>query len=1038
MAAWGILLQLPARQDLVGLDNQVTSFVVPLGLSMKTSIAFSGILILAAAAAPASADWPMYAGDAARTGSSTETLTTPLHLAWTFRSTHAPMPAWPSSDRQTFDRVMHPVVSGNTLYFGSSVDCSVRALDTRTGRLRWTFFTGGPIRFAPALWQDRVLAASDDGYLYCLSSDDGRVLWKHCGATLADGTSAHGAREQWILGNDRLISRWPARGGPVVVDDIVYYGAGIWPSEGIFLHALDATTGKVRWTNDKSGAIYMGQPHGGANALSGVSAQGYLVATGEELLVSTGRAVPAVFNRADGKFKYFHLQLYGHKGGATTLASGQLFVNAGLSFETKTGNLLDPVGAGPVAAYDGGLLVGTARGVNAFRQLPREKRDRLGKLIRYEGLEKSWTVDGVPAGAALIVAGRTIISSDLKSVAAIDLASREVLWTHAVDGVPGGLAVADGRLFVSTNKGVIQCFAVVKSDPVEVTDKRDASPYENAAASDAARTILRESGIAEGYCVDLGCGDGALAFELARQSKLQIIAIDADARNVQEARARLIAAGLYGVRVTVLQGEPTRTPLPKHIANLVVSHHSMAGADMPDRAEVSRLQRPYGGVVCLGNPAKLQKHVRGPLLGAGSWTHQYADAANTCCSSDSVVSSDLGMLWFRDSDFPMPQRHGRGPAPLFHEGRLIVEGLHGLRAVDAYNGRGLWEYPLENILKPHDGNHLMGTAGTNSNYCLADGSVYVAVGNRCLRIDAATGQKLGEFTAPAANADEKARKWGYIACQDGTLYGSGVDDAHIVKFPYGRADMTQQFTESRFFFALDALSGKVKWTWTPRHSLRHNAIAIGGGRVFLIDRPLAEMDRLGFPKDEVKEHVKGTLLALDAGTGKTLWQSEDNIYGTMLALSVPHSVLLMSYQSTRFKLPSEQGKWLTGFHAAKGDRLWETTGSYTTRPVLIDRTIYAQGGAWDVLDGTSRPFAFKRSYGCGQIAASKSLMVFRSATLSFFDLDENKNVEDYGGIRPGCWINSIPAGGVVLVPDASSGCQCSYLNQAWIALQARD
>jgi hypothetical protein len=43
-------------------------------------------------------------------------------------------------------------------------------------------------------------------------------------------------------------------------------------------------------------------------------------------------------------------------------------------------------------------------------------------------------------------------------------------------------------------------------------------------------------------------------------------------------------------------------------------------------------------------------------------------------------------------------------------------------------------------------------------------------------------------------------------------------------------------------------------------------------------------------------------------------------------------------------------------------------------------------------------------------------------------------LENYGGIRPGCWINAIPAGGLVLVPDASSGCRCSYLNQAWIAL----
>ena len=35
------------------------------------------------------------------------------------------------------------------------------------------------------------------------------------------------------------------------MDDIVYFAAGIWPSEGIYLYALDASTGKVIWVNDK-------------------------------------------------------------------------------------------------------------------------------------------------------------------------------------------------------------------------------------------------------------------------------------------------------------------------------------------------------------------------------------------------------------------------------------------------------------------------------------------------------------------------------------------------------------------------------------------------------------------------------------------------------------------------------------------------------------------------------------------------------------------------------------------------------------------
>ena len=43
----------------------------------------------------------------------------------------------------------------------------------------------------------------------------------------------------------------------MIRDDIVYFAAGIWQSEGIFLTAINAETGKVIWTNDKAGQIYI-------------------------------------------------------------------------------------------------------------------------------------------------------------------------------------------------------------------------------------------------------------------------------------------------------------------------------------------------------------------------------------------------------------------------------------------------------------------------------------------------------------------------------------------------------------------------------------------------------------------------------------------------------------------------------------------------------------------------------------------------------------------------------------------------------------
>jgi outer membrane protein assembly factor BamB len=365
---------------------------------------------------------------------------------------------------------------------------------------------------------------------------------------------------------------------------------------------------------------------------------------------------------------------------------------------------------------------------------------------------------------------------------------------------------------------------------------------------------------------------------------------------------------------------------------------------------------------------------------------------------------------------------------------LFHEGIDGIVAVDAYNGRELWRFDLRGVLRAYDGDELMGAAGTGSNVCLYGDSLYVRDGARCLRLDAATGRQLAEFSTPRG-PDGWAENWGYLAAVDGVLFGSVANSQHVVTYRFRdtTGDMTQLLTESQSLFAMDARTGRLLWQYPARHSIRHNAIAVSNGRVFLIDRPLALFDREKRP--ERREHPTGLLLALDAKTGQTVWQRDDDIYGTLLAASDQHGVLLMSYQPTRFRLDSELGQRLAAFRAADGERLWDREAQYASRPLINGDKVYAQGGAWNLLTGESVPFNFQRSYGCGILAASKNLMVFRSATLGYFDYQRSE-FENYGGIRPGCWVNAIPAGGVVLMPDASSGCRCSYLNQAWIALMA--
>lgn len=1026
-------------------------------------------------------DWPMYRADAARSGYTSEHLPARLKISWVRKTNSPPQPAWSGRDtRMPFDLVFQPVVSGGLVFFGSSSDSTIYALDARTGSEKWTYFTDGPVRFAPVVWQDRLFVVSDDGYLYCLGVRDGSLLWKKRG----------GPNQEMILGNDRLISRWPARGGPVIKDGIVYFGAGIWPSEGIYLYAFDASTGKTLWANDSSGNLVLEQPHGGNRARSGVSIQGYLAIEGKSLVVPTGRATPAVFDSGSGHFRYFHLMTlgagWGKRKGAgpfVTFIDENLYIVEDDIFQASDGRFLArglPVSS--TAVLPEMLVFARDNEIRAVKKsslwIEEERPD--ASVVRKLSLEDiAWSIAcSEPVGGSvvrasasneasdwpratkvtnppLVVAGRTIIAGTLNGkIVTAEMDSKAIVTTAELDGLALGLAVADQALYVATDKGTIFCFVPAEHDKPDLSDGRQmrrglphSAPYQvERQYRRMAQEIIKVADITEGYCVDLACGDGSLAHALAQTSRLNIIAVDSDPCQVALAREKLSKAGLYGTRVTVLERDITDTGLPSRFARLVVSGRSMTeGPHSAPTEELGRLLHPYDGVALIGESGNLARTVGRPPAGAGEWTHQYADAANTLCSSDDLARSPLRMLWFTDFGVRMPSRHGRGPAPLCAGGVMIVEALDGLLGVDAYSGLQLWFYGMEKILEPYDQEHLVGTAGTGSNMCLADDSLFVRRGGRCLRINIKTGALVREY----AMADEDG-VWGFIACDGGVLYGTSADRGYVVRQLFRNvSNMEHLLTQSHSLFALDVETGRNLWTYRARESIRHNAIAICDDRVYLVDKAKEVVDLPDKHGDMDAAHPKtrksgvSRLVCLDHGTGDVLWEESEDVYGTTLAVSGKHEVLLMSYQYSQrsFQLPSEKGDRLTGFRTTDGKRLWDTQDRYISRPIINDSTIYAQPYSFDLLTGRRRTdfrLETRQPGGCGTVSGSSNLLLYRSGTLAYTDLSRGSAVENYGPVRPGCWINTIVAGGLVLMPDATDRCTCSYLMKTSIALTPVD
>ncbi len=401
-------------------------------------------------------DWPMYRFDAGRSGASPVSLPEKLALQWVLELPRL-KPAWdeqdPSEDlsgdyerRFTYDRAYAPVIVDERMFVGSSYDDSVRACNTETGKELWRFYASGPVRFAPAVHHGRLYFSSDDGFVYCLAAADGKELWRFRAAP----TSCK------VIGNHRLISAWPSRGGVCLTqDDRLYVTAGIFPFMGTFIYELDPQTGKVRWCNDGSGSLFMYQPHATtAKSFSAVAPQGYLAAAGDYLLTPNGRACPAGFKRSDGEFLYMRYGDRINKGSESrnhVAAFGSYFQQGGKLLHIADGSYYGSCADGAVLAPQG-YYHGLHDRVE-FRSWDKE-------LVWSCPLEQPRT---------MIKAGKRIYVGVDNGIVALNEAGKR-LWQQRCPGRPIHLAAGAGKLLVAVEEGPVYCFGERENPAIELPD----------------------------------------------------------------------------------------------------------------------------------------------------------------------------------------------------------------------------------------------------------------------------------------------------------------------------------------------------------------------------------------------------------------------------------------------------------------------------------------------------------------------------------------------------------------------------------------
>lgn len=676
---------------------------------------------------------------------------------------------------------------------------------------------------------------------------------------------------------------------------------------------------------------------------------------------------------------------------------------------------------------------------------------------------------------SLILAGETLFAGGDNKVVAFHAISGKQLWTAEVKGKAYGLAVANGVLLVSTDKGGIYCFGEeAVSQPHFSFSPNNSSPYPEdkltPVYSSAANLIVRESNIKKGYCLVFGCNEGRLAYELAKQTDLKIIGIEEDLEKVKMARKALDEAGVYGVRVTVHHGSLSELPYPSYFANLIVSDQMLVSGKVSGSAdEIFRVLRPCGGMAYLGQTVKaakyghklsqfslntwFQKSVvrpeivirkdsqwavvhRNKLEGSGEWTCQYGNADNTTCSGDQLVQFPLGLSWFgRPGPERMLNRHCRPPAPLSTNGRLFIHGDNRIIAVDAYNGTELWDTEIRGL-------NRVNIPSDTGNMVANDDHIFVSVGGECWQLDAATGKVSFIYNVPQLS-ETLPHEWGYIAYADNLLFGSGVkkDSSYtstrnlyeVWEYEVGVIKPCKLII-SDYLFALRQDDGEKKWMYKGGVII-NSTIAVSDNCLYFVEsRSSAALEnkkgRLG--KEVLVDQY---LVALDIRTGKKLWEHHFDF-------SKCSNVIYLCYaDDTLIILGSSNKYYMYAFDTNDGSFLWSQEynwlridhGGAIQHPVIIGDIIYAEPCVFNLKTGEKLPLKMPARYGCGIISASSTCLFYRDGTLGYMDLKTNKRYR-WAGIRPGCLINVIPAGGILLTPEASSGCSCGYSLQTSFAL----
>lgn len=362
--------------------------------------------------------WPVWRGDAAMSGISSEVLAFPLKSAWKFEAAK-PLKATAVSDgklaffgdgkgifyavnlkdgTKAWEFAAKDLIEGSALLVGKdvvfgSVDGVVTCLEAETGKKRWEFATDAEIRGAPNVFArpdapPLILIGSYDNRLYALKASDGTKAWM-----VETGN--------YVNGSASLVDGMTVFGG---CDGFLY-----------FVNAADGTEkGKVEVSNPIASTVA---------TRNGIAVVGHY---GNEVVAVEASTLKAKWTYKDRDFPFF---------------------------------------SSPAISADGWIFAG-------------DRGKRMHCLSLADGGEKwAFRTQGKVDSSPVVSGGSVIFGSDDGKVYAVGTGDGKEVWSYEIgQPVQSSPCIAGGRLLIGADDGVMYAFQsepAAAPAPVQPPDKKE-------------------------------------------------------------------------------------------------------------------------------------------------------------------------------------------------------------------------------------------------------------------------------------------------------------------------------------------------------------------------------------------------------------------------------------------------------------------------------------------------------------------------------------------------------------------------------------